>query len=168
MNWDQRRKIWLLENSKLGLILSSSMKTAPLWSDFDPIAERNSHLFNTTLKKWVLFLAEFGANFIEKYLKTFRRFFTLKRHRRVIKGRGRRDSRFRRLPVTTGYHYFGFRVTSCHWSAEFWTQGGNRFHLFTRISDSGWLRVTTCINFPTRPTSLKNCLTEWFTSKLSY
>ena len=67
----------------------------------------------------MLFLAEFGANFIEKYLKTFRRFFTLKRHRRVIKGRGRRDSRFGRLPVTTGYHYFGFRVTGCHWSADF-------------------------------------------------
>ena len=34
-------------------------------------------------------------------------------------------------------------VTGYHWLPEFWSQGGYRLPLVTRISVSGWLPVTT-------------------------
>ena len=34
-------------------------------------------------------------------------------------------------------------VTGYHWLPEFWSQGGYRLPMVTRISVSGWLPVTT-------------------------
>ena len=57
--------------------------------------------------------------------------------------RGRDDSSYAWLPVTTGYQNFGFRVvTGYHCLPGFRFQGGYRLPLVTRIMVSWWLLVT--------------------------
>ena len=55
-----------------------------------------------------------------------------------LPGRGRHDSRFGWLPVTTGYQNFGLRVvTGYHLLPEFGSQDGYQLPLVTRILVSG-------------------------------